>query len=210
MVSSSTCLISIEPTTWSPSVHRYDVKSTTPVVKPLDIQRYLPFNHITSHTPFQDKVRRFYSVCIFYVASRAFVQELFLNYEHETTTLIIYYCFDSPLRALHCRCHIHYSWRNMHLTSHFCTVQAVRQAWNQSRVKRVKSVFGPLESNYATDINKYTLKGNNNTINARMHTMHSNRTSILRIYLTLIPLLGFGADNKNLMSYATPIAQEPI
>jgi hypothetical protein len=89
-------------------------------------------------------------------------------------------------------------------------VQAVRQAWNQSHVKRVKSVFRPLKSNYATDINKYTLERNNKTINARIHTMRSNRTSILRIDLALIPLLGFGADNKKFMCYATPIAQGPI
>jgi hypothetical protein len=66
-------------------------------------------------------------------------------------------------------------------------------------VKRVKLVFRPLESNYATNINKYTLKGNNKMINARIHTMCSNRTSILRIDLALIPLLGFGADNKKIM-----------
>jgi hypothetical protein len=48
----------------------------------------------------------------------------------------------SLLRALHCRCHIHYSWRNRHSTSHFCTVQTVRQAWNQSCVKCVMLVSG--------------------------------------------------------------------
>jgi hypothetical protein len=89
-------------------------------------------------------------------------------------------------------------------------VQAVRQAWNQSRVKRVKSVFGPLQSNYATYINKYTLKGNNKMINACIHMMHSNSTSIIRIDPALIPLLGFGADNKKFMCYATLIAQGPI
>jgi hypothetical protein len=77
-------------------------------------------------------------------------------------------------------------------------------------MKHVKSVFGPFQSNYATDINKYTLKGNNKTINARINTMRSNRTSILRIDPALIPLLGFGADNKKIMCYATPIAQGPI
>jgi hypothetical protein len=51
MVSSSMCLISIEPPAWSPSVHRCGAKSTAPVVKPPDVQRYLPFNHITSHAP---------------------------------------------------------------------------------------------------------------------------------------------------------------
>jgi hypothetical protein len=65
-------------------------------------------------------------------------------------------------------------------------------------VKRVKSVFGPLMSNYATNINKYTLKGNNKMINACINTMRSNRTSILRIDSVLIPLLGFDADNKKI------------
>jgi hypothetical protein len=69
--------------------------------------------------------------------------------------------------------------------------------------------FRTLQSNYATYINKYTLEGDNKMINARINTMHSNRTSILRI-AALIPLLGFGADNKKFMFYATPIAQGPI
>jgi hypothetical protein len=49
-------------------------------------------------------------------------------------------CFESLLRSLHCRRHIHYSWRNKHLTSYFYMVQAVCQSWNQSRVKRARSV----------------------------------------------------------------------
>jgi hypothetical protein len=48
--------------------------------------------------------------------------------------------------------------------------------------------LGLLQSNYATYINKYTLEGNNKTINARIHTMRSNRTSILHIDPALIPL----------------------
>jgi hypothetical protein len=59
---------------------------------------------------------------------------------------------------------------------------------------------GPLQSNYATDMNKYTLEGNNKTINARVNTMRSNRTNILRIDPALIPLLGFGANNKSLLA----------
>jgi hypothetical protein len=58
--------------------------------------------------------------------------------------------------------------------------------------------YGPLRSNYATYINKYTLEGNNKMINACINMMHSNCTSILCIDSALIPLLGFGADNKNL------------
>jgi hypothetical protein len=56
-------------------------------------------------------------------------------------------------------------------------------------------------------ISTYTLKGNNKTINARIHMMRSNRTNILRIDLTMIPLLGFGANNKKIMCYATLISQ---
>jgi hypothetical protein len=77
-------------------------------------------------------------------------------------------CFESLLRALRCRRHIHYSWRNWHPTSHFYTVQAVYQSWNQSRVKRIKSVFGSLKSNYTTDINECSWEGNNERINAHI------------------------------------------
>jgi hypothetical protein len=78
-----------------------------------------------------------------------------------------------------------------HPTSHFSTVQAIRQAWNQSSVKHIKLVSGPLQSYYDTDINKYTLEGNNKTINARINAIHSNHTSILHIDPALIPMLGF-------------------
>jgi hypothetical protein len=37
-------------------------------------------------------------------------------------------------------------------------------------------------------------------INAHIITMHSNRTSILRIDPALIPLLGFDANNKKIIS----------
>jgi hypothetical protein len=57
---------------------------------------------------------------------------------------------------------------------------------------------GPLQSNYATYINKYMLDGKNKTIKAHINTMHSNRTSILHIDPALIALLGFGANNKKL------------
>jgi hypothetical protein len=69
---------------------------------------------------------------------------------------------------------------------------------------------GPLQSNYATDINKYTLEGNNEMINARILMMHSNRTSILRIDPALIPLLGFGANNKENVLCNPEYAQGPI
>jgi hypothetical protein len=60
-----------------------------------------------------------------------------------------------------------------------------------------------IQSNYARDINKYTLEGNNKTINARISMMRSNRTSILCIDPALIPLLGFGVNTKKNMCYAT-------
>jgi hypothetical protein len=53
---------------------------------------------------------------------------------------------------------------------------------------------GPLQSNYVTNIYKYTSEGNNKTVNTRISMMRSNRTSILRIDPALIPLLGFGAN----------------
>jgi hypothetical protein len=47
------------------------------------------FDHITSHAPLQNKVRRStFIFCMFYVASRAFAQEPLLTYEYETTILI--------------------------------------------------------------------------------------------------------------------------
>jgi hypothetical protein len=64
----------------------------------------------------------------------------------------------------------------------------------------------PLQSNYATDINKYTLEGNNKMISARINTIRSNCTSILRIDPALIPLLGFGANNKNLLATQSRIS----
>jgi hypothetical protein len=56
---------------------------------------------------------------------------------------------------------------------------------------------GMLQSNYAIDINKYMLEGNNKMINAHINMMRSNRISILRIDPDLIPLLGFSANKKN-------------
>jgi hypothetical protein len=58
---------------------------------------------------------------------------------------------------------------------------------------------GPLQSNYATNIKKYTLEGNNKTVNTRISMLRSNYTSILRIDPALIPLFGFGANKKNYM-----------
>jgi hypothetical protein len=40
-------------------------------------------------------------------------------------------------------------------------------------------------------------------INAYITMMHSNRASILRIDLALIPLLGFGANNNKIIGYST-------
>jgi hypothetical protein len=67
-------------------------------------------------------------------------------------------------------------------------------------VKRVKLVFGPLQSNYAIDINECTWEVNNERTNTRTNTMRSNHTNIILIGPALIPLLGFGANNKNLLA----------
>jgi hypothetical protein len=67
-----------------------------------------------------------------------------------------------------------------------------------SRRSTRKVGYGPLQSNYAIDISKYTLEDNNKMINACINTMHSNHTSILHIDPALIPLLGFDTNNKNL------------
>jgi hypothetical protein len=90
MISSSTCFISIEPfgmisirqPVWR-QVHG------AIIVKPLEVPRNLPFNHIRSHAP---TTKQSYTLllylCMFYVASRAFAQEPFLTYKYESTTLI--------------------------------------------------------------------------------------------------------------------------
>jgi hypothetical protein len=67
---------------------------------------------------------------------------------------------------------------------------------------------GPLQSNYAIDINKYTFEGNNKTINTRINMMRSNCTSILHIDPALIPLLGF--DAKKSLAMQPQIAKGPI
>jgi hypothetical protein len=43
------------------------------------------------------------------------------------------------------------------------------------------------------------LEGNNKMINARINMMRSNHTSILHIDQALIPLVGFDANNKNII-----------
>jgi hypothetical protein len=114
------------------------------VVKPLVSVTQLTMLTISHHTPpLQNQVRRFY----FSFASFMW----FLGLSHKNRFLptnmkpqhwLTDCCFESLLRALRCRCHIHYSWRNRHPTSHFYTVQAVCQLWNQSPVKRVMSFMG--------------------------------------------------------------------
>jgi hypothetical protein len=91
----------------------------------------------------------------------------------------------------------------MHPTRHFCTVLSHTSVVEPVSRKTRSVDHGPLQSNYAIDINKYMLEGNNKTINARISMMRSNRTSILCIDPALIPLLGFGANNKKIMCYAT-------
>jgi hypothetical protein len=119
----------------SPRRHHHEASGNVTQLTMLTISHHMP--------PLQNKVRRFYFIfCMFYVVSRAFAQEPFLTYEHETTTLIYRLLLWVPLRDLRCRRHIHYSWRNRHPTSHFYTVQVVCQSWNQSHVKCIRSVTG--------------------------------------------------------------------
>jgi hypothetical protein len=47
-------------------------------------------------------------------------------------------------------------------------------------------------------------------INSRINMMRSNRTSILCMDPTLIPLLGFDANNKKIISTQPQIAQGSI
>jgi hypothetical protein len=105
----------------------------------------------------------------------------------------------SPLRALCYRCHIHYSWRNWHPTSHFYTVHAICQAWNQSRVKCVMLVtvrFDQTMPQISTNTRWRV------TIRLSMPTSPWCAT-IPCIDPALVPLLGFGANNKKIMCYAT-------
>jgi hypothetical protein len=75
-------------------------------------------------------------------------------------------CFESPLRALHCRRHIHYSWRNRHSTSHLHGTSHTSIVEPFLRTSTRKVGHGLLQSNYATNINEYTWEGNNKRINA--------------------------------------------
>jgi hypothetical protein len=86
----------------------------------------------------------------------------------------------------------------MHPTSHLHGKSRTSAVEPVSHRSTRKVGHGLLQSNYATDISKYTLEGNNKMINVRVNTMRSNHTSILRIDSALIPLLGFDANNKNL------------
>jgi hypothetical protein len=120
MVSSSTCLISIEPPAWYPFVHRLwcQVHGAS-VVKHPAVPHNLPFDHIISHAPLQNKVRRFYFMfAIFTWLLGLSHKNRFLPTNMKPQRWLTYCCFESPLRALCCRHHIHYSWRNWHPTSH--------------------------------------------------------------------------------------------
>jgi hypothetical protein len=102
MVSSSARLISIERSgmiSILPPVRR-QVHGTIIVELQL-VSHNLPYRpyHITC--PTEKKVRQFYFIfCIFYVASRAFAQELFHTYEQETTApiniLFLYFPIKGP------------------------------------------------------------------------------------------------------------------
>jgi hypothetical protein len=141
---------------WSPSSLHHDLhpsigpgaRSMAPIMKRTEVPRHLPFNHITSHALLQNKVRRFYYVCKFYVASRAFAQQLFLTYEHENTTLIIILLLWFPrygpsvVDVISTIVRETSTW-----LATFIRCYAVCQSWNQSRVKHVRSVTGRFNPN---------------------------------------------------------------
>jgi hypothetical protein len=155
----------------------------TIVMKPPVSFMQLTVLTISHHmSPLQNKVRCFYfSFACFTWFLGLLHKNWFLPTNMKPKSWLADCCFESLLRTLRCRYHIHYNWRNWHPASHFYTVHAVCQAWNQSRVKRVKSVTGRFNPTMPWILHKYTLEGNNEVINARIHTMRSNRTSILRI-----------------------------
>jgi hypothetical protein len=159
MVSSSTCLISIERSgmiSILPPV-RHQVHDNI-IVKPQTISHHTPH----CKTKLDDSTLSF--ACLTCLLGLSHKNHFFpTNMKPQRWSIDCF--FTSPLRALCCRLHIHYSWRNRHPTSHFYTVQAVCESWNQSRMKRIKSVFGTLQSNYATDINECTWEGKNERIN---------------------------------------------
>jgi hypothetical protein len=139
------CLISIEPSSMiSILAPVWRQVHSAIIVKPPVSVTQLTMLTISHHTPsLQNQVRRFY---FSFASCTSFLglshKNRFLptniNPQHWLTDC----CFESPIRALCCRRYIHYSWRNRHSTSHFYTVQAVCQSWNQSRVKRVMLVTG--------------------------------------------------------------------
>jgi hypothetical protein len=172
MVSSSTRLISIErsgmidihPSTGtvpSPWCHRREARVSVTQLTVLTISHHMP----DCKTKLDDSTLSF--ACFTWLLGLSHKNH-FLPTNIKPQRWSTNCFFDSPLRALCCRCHIHYSWRNRHPTSHFYMVQPVCQSWNQSRVKHVRSVFGPLQSYYATDINECTWEGNNEKINAHI------------------------------------------
>jgi hypothetical protein len=149
IVSSSMCLISIEPPAWSPSVHRCGAKSMVPVVKPPVVPRNLPFDHITSHAPLQNKVTRFYFMfAIFTWLLGLSHKNHFLPTNKKPQCWLTYCFFESPLRALHCRHQIHYSWRNWHPTSHLHGTSRTSVVEPVSHRNTCQVGHGPLQSNY--------------------------------------------------------------
>jgi hypothetical protein len=114
------------------------------VVKPPVSVTQLTVLTISHHMPpLQNQVRRFYfSFASFTWFLGLLHKNQFLPTNMKPQCWLTDCCFESPLRALRYRCHIHYSWRNRHPTSHFYTVHDVCQSWNPSRVNHVMSVTG--------------------------------------------------------------------
>jgi hypothetical protein len=131
-VSSSTSLISIEPSgmisilapVWR-QVHGVIV------VKPLAVSRNLqcwPYHITRPHFKIKLDALLLSFACFTWLIGLSH-KNRFLPTNMKPRLLLTYCCFESLLRALRCRCCIHYSSRNRHPTSHFYTVQAVCQSW---------------------------------------------------------------------------------
>ena len=90
--------------------------------------------------------------------------------------------YHTPFRALHCKCCIA-NVRETDTPKATYMVQAICQAWNQSRVSvRVRSV-GAASSNIAAILTKCTWEGNNWRIDAHIHDVfYLPIQAVLRIF----------------------------
>jgi hypothetical protein len=153
---------------WSSSSLRHDLHPSTGVAPSPRCPRreasgstmQLTVDHITAYAPLQNKVRCFYFMFVSFTWLLGISHKnCFLSTNMKPQYWLTYCCFESPLRALHCRCHIHYRWRNRHPTSHLHSTSRTSVVEPVSRRSTRKVGHGPLQSKYATDISKYTFGG---------------------------------------------------